>query len=280
MQPTREYKVPNNRVAASVKTDPGCVRETNEDNGRHVNPFNNEDGIQRGTLTIVADGMGGHSSGEVASEMAVDLIIRHFYADQTNPVADALRNAIEIANTEIFESSTSDERYFGMGTTVVALAIRDGVGVAAHVGDSRLYRLRDESMERLTIDHSQVMEMVQLGIISFDEAQHHEDKNIILRAVGTQPTVEVELSDPFPVEAGDEFLLCSDGLSDMADDEEIRRIWMGSPDIHAAAERLVALAKQGGGNDNITVGIVAVEPDNKAQVARKVPATREIGALQ
>ena len=279
MQPTREFQPPSNVIAASVITDPGCVRETNEDNGRHVNPFTPENGVQRCTLTIVADGMGGHSSGEVASEMAVDLIIQHFYADQASPVSEALRNAIEIANAEIFDSSISDERYFGMGTTVVALAIQDGEGFAAHVGDSRLYRLRNRDMERLTIDHSQVMEMVQLGIISFDEAQHHEDKNIILRAVGTQPTVEVEVADPFPVESGDEFLLCSDGLCDMADDEEIRQIWVDAPDIHAAAEQLIALAKDGGGSDNITVGIVRVSPLDEAQAARKIPVTREIGVL-
>ncbi len=275
MQPTREFRLPALTVAASVITDPGCVRETNEDNGRHVSPWAPESKMHRGTLTIVADGMGGHSSGEVASEMAVDIISRYFYEDETNSVPDALRNAIEMASSEIYDSSNSDLKYLGMGTTVVALAIQGNTGYAAHVGDSRLYRLRELQMERLTIDHSQVMEMVKLGILSFDEAQNHEDKNIILRAVGTQPTVEVELSEPFAVEIGDEFMLCSDGLCDMADDEEIRRIWVDAADIHAAGEQLVDLAKRRGGNDNITVGIVRVSAQDETEVTRKAPITRQ-----
>ncbi len=279
MRATREFRPPITTVLASVKTDAGCVRETNEDNGRHINPATAGNGPHRGTLTIVADGMGGHSSGEVASEMAVDLISKYFYADESIPVSDALRNAVEMANAEIFESSTVDLKYIGMGTTVVALVIKDGIGYAAHVGDSRLYRLRNGDMERLTIDHSQVMEMVRLGIISFDEAQHHEDKNIILRAVGTQPTVKVEVAEPFPVEAGDEFMLCSDGLCDMADDGEILEIWGRAPDLHAAAEQLIDLAKDRGGSDNITVGIVRVSQQEETQQARKVPVTREIGVL-
>jgi protein phosphatase len=275
MQPTRELQLSTNKIAASVKTDPGCVRETNEDNGRHVSPVTPEDGPNRGTLTIVADGMGGHSSGEVASEMAVDLISHYFYADQESPISDALRNAVELANADIYDSSTTAEEYFGMGTTVVALVIQEGTAYVAHVGDSRLYRLRGPDMERLTIDHSQVMELVQLGIISFEEAQNHEDKNIILRAVGTQPTVEVEMAEPFQVEVGDEFMLCSDGLCDMANDEEIRMTWVNAPDIHAAAERLIALAKERGGSDNVTVGIVRFSPD-ETHAASKVPVTREI----
>ena len=277
MQPTREIQLPTNKIEVSVKTDPGCVRETNEDNGRHVIPSNPENGDGRGTLTIVADGMGGHSAGEVASEMAVDLISQYFYSDEENPGPEALRNAIESANMEIYSSSMIDEAYSGMGTTVVALVIQNCIGYVAHVGDSRLYRLRDQNMERLTIDHSQVMEMVKLGIISLEDAQHHEDKNVILRAVGTQSFVEVEVSEPFAIEPGDEFLLCSDGLCDMANDDEIHRIWVNAPDVHAASEQLIAFAKQRGGEDNITVGVIHVWPQNQIQVERKVPVTREIG---
>jgi len=279
MQPTREYIAPITTVIASVKTDPGCVRETNEDNGRHVSQFSPEKSRHRGTLTIVADGMGGHSSGEIASEMAVELISQHFYDDKAGSITDALRGAIQAANSQIFRSSTLDLKYLGMGTTVVALVIHEGLGYAAHVGDSRLYRLRGVNMERLTVDHSQVMEMVKMGIISFDEAQHHEDKNIILRAVGTQPKVDVEVSDPFRVDVDDQYMLCSDGLCDMADDEEIRAIWVKAQDIYAASEALISLAKQRGGSDNITVGIVQVSATDAVQPARKVPITREIGVL-
>jgi len=272
--------MPNLSVTASVQTDTGCVREANEDNGRHITP-SPETQNQRGTLTIVADGMGGHSSGEVASEMAIELISRFYYEDDSDASSsDALRNAIEQASSQIYETSITDEKYFGMGTTVVALALLNDSAFAAHVGDSRLYRLRRQEMERLTIDHSQVMEMVKQGVISMAEAHTHDDKNVILRAVGTQPTVEVEVSEPFYVEAGDEFMLCSDGLCDMVEDAEIREVWLGAGnDIHAASEQLIDLAKRHGGHDNITVGIVRVAAANEVETSRKVRVTREIEVL-
>lgn len=279
MKPTREFQLPTLTIEASVKTDSGCVRESNEDNGRHISGFGAENGGDRGTLTIVADGMGGHSSGEIASEMAVELISRYFFTNEIDDAPNALRKAIERASAEIFGSTLLDTSLIGMGTTVVALVIQNGIGYAAHVGDSRLYRLRGREMRRMTIDHSQVMEMVMRGLISFEEAQTHEDKNIILRAVGTQPVVEVDVSDTFEVLPGDQFLLCSDGLCDMADDDDISSVWLGSSDIHSTTERLVNLAKERGGEDNITVGIVSVK-DAENVAARAVPATREIEGLR
>jgi protein phosphatase len=278
MKPTREIQASAFDIEAVVRTDVGCVRESNEDNGRHVVPNAPNDHARRGTLTIVADGMGGHSAGEVASEMAVDLTSSHFYSEQNGPVTDALQSAIESANAEIFETSISDTRFSGMGTTIVALAIQGQLGYAAHVGDSRLYRLRGNEIDRLTIDHSQVMEMVRLGLISIDEAQDHEDKNVILRALGTQPEVEVEMSTPFEIAGGDQFLLCSDGLSDLASDEEIGSIWIDAADPYAACDQLIDLAKQKGGSDNITVGIVKISPKSGNNTERRIPATREIEA--
>lgn len=277
MQPTREFRFPDLTVTAAVITDPGCVRDNNEDNGLHIRPSVTYDQPARGTLTIVADGMGGHSSGEIASSMAVELISRYFYENETVPPADALRIAIERASSEIFDSSVSDTKFFGMGTTVVALVIQGSFGYVGHVGDSRLYRLRGETMERMTEDHSQVMEMVKLGILTREEAQSHEDKNVILRAVGTQPSVEVEIYGPFQVEPGDEFMLCSDGLCDMANDDEIFSLWFGSTNIHDACEKLVEFAKSRGGNDNITVGVVlASVAETNESTARRVPITRQI----
>ena len=280
MQPTREFKIPNLIVTASVQTDAGCVRETNEDNGRHIIPFADEIQKQRGMLTIVADGMGGHSSGEVASEMAVELISKFYYEDESASSAKALEKAIEQASRQIYQTSISDEKYFGMGTTVVALVILNNTAFSAHVGDSRLYRLRGYEMELLTMDHSQVMEMVQQGIISMEEAQNHDDKNVILRAVGTQNTVQVEVSKPFDIEDADEFLLCSDGLSDMVTDTEIVQVWFGAKNIHTAVEKLIDLAKQNGGHDNVTVGIVKVSAENKVEKSKTVSITREIEVSQ
>lgn len=276
MQETRQIKTSDLQinVVASVRTDVGCVREANEDAGRHVQPNDAETQILKGTLTIVADGMGGHASGEVASRMAVDLIGEYYYGDRDNAPVDALKNAIENASSDIYQHSLTDESLFGMGTTVVALVLFGETAIAAHVGDSRLYRLRGEHLEPLTTDHSQVMEMVKHGILSMEEARNHEDKNVILRAVGTQPEVEAEVTAPFPVRIGDAFLLCSDGLSDMMDDEQIEKIMVSVGDYHTACELLIDAAKKHGGHDNITVGIVGISTADSTP--KTVRATRDI----
>ena len=279
MHETREFEIGsiNTTVVASVQTDPGCVREANEDSGRHVSPNDAETRLVRGTLTIVADGMGGHASGEVASQMAVELISEAYYAaDASVPATEALRQAIAEANAAIFETSSSDEKYFGMGTTVIALVLQGDRAFAAHVGDSRLYRFRGGVLELLTIDHSQVMEMVRHGIITMEQARNHDDKNVILRAVGTQPEVEVELTGPFSVQIGDTFLLCSDGLNDMVEDAVIEEILANEHSIHTASEKLIAAAKANGGHDNITAGIVRVTEQNVTETSRDVRVTREI----
>lgn len=275
MQVTREFKF-TTEITASVQTDTGCVREANEDAGRHTAPTDAEILLRKGTLTVVADGMGGHASGEIASAMAIEIIGETYYADTENNAAAALENAIQTANAEIYAKSLTDEKYFGMGTTLVALAVLNDSAITAHVGDSRVYRLRGGQMQLLTMDHSQVMEMVRHGIISMEEAHTHEDKNVILRAVGTQEQVEAEISAPFAVEPHDEFLLCSDGLSDMLTDAQIAEIWTSRRDIYTACERLITEAKAAGGHDNITVGIVRVAPKSEAAKAGAVRATREI----
>jgi protein phosphatase len=265
----------NTNITVSVQTDPGCVREANEDSGRHVNPNDADVRERRGTLTIVADGMGGHASGEVASQMAVELISELYYSLKNLSAPEALRAAVEQANSEIFNASASDEKYFGMGTTVIALALQNGQAFSAHVGDSRLYRFRKGELEMMTLDHSQVMEMVKHGIISMEEARDHDDKNVILRAVGTQKQVEVDVSEPFAVEVGDTFLLCSDGLNDMLTDAEMHAILIAEPDIHTACEKLIEAAKQNGGHDNITAGIVRIS-ESEPQASASVKITREI----
>lgn len=268
------------KVTASLQTDVGCLREANEDYGQHFVPSDWESKLRRGILTVVADGMGGHASGEVASRMAVDLIGRYYYQDMENPAPLALQKAVELANREIYEASTTDENLFGMGTTLIVMALLDNRAFTAHVGDSRLYRLQNQQLGLMTFDHSQVMEMVRQGLLSLEEAWNHEDKNIILRALGTQPNVEVELSDFFEVVAGDEFLLCSDGLSDMLTDAEIKQIWTSSKDVHTACENLIERAKQNGGHDNVTVGIIGIAPENEIAPQRVVPTTRETRRLE
>lgn len=270
----RERETPT--VIASLRTDAGCIRDANEDSGRHVNPNDTDIRVRKGTLTIVADGMGGHASGEVASNMAVELISELYYAGENLPPVEALRYAIERANEEIFAKSVSSEEYFGMGTTVITLVLLDDTAFCAHVGDSRLYRFRQGALEMLTLDHSHVMEMVKHGLITIEQARVHDDKNVILRALGTQAEVEVEVSEPFGFETGDTFLLCSDGLTDMLDDAEITEILTGETDIHNACERLINAAKENGGHDNITAGIVRIAAPDNTETGGNARITREI----
>jgi len=279
MLQTRQFSLDDAEISvtASVQTDPGCIRDSNEDSGRHVNPRDNETLAARGRLTVVADGMGGHASGEVASQIAVEAISEIYYSERKLAPPDALRKAVEAANHEIYEASLTDENLNGMGTTLVALVILGDRAFSAHVGDSRLYRLRGQRLELLTMDHSQVMEMVQHGIITMDQARNHDDKNVILRAVGTQPEVDVDVSSVFAAEPGDRFLLCSDGLNDMLEDGEIEAILASEADEFSAAEKLIAAAKANGGHDNVTVGVVSIgathaTPPQEARITREVEA--------
>ncbi|HKV41383.1 MAG TPA: Stp1/IreP family PP2C-type Ser/Thr phosphatase, partial [Blastocatellia bacterium] len=268
---------PGYQVVASVQSDTGCVREVNEDRGRYVEPGDHESLAGRGRLVVVADGMGGHSAGEVASEMAVEVICRSYYEDAGEP-AEVLKRAFLRANTEINEAAKKQVALNGMGTTCTALVLRNGSAIAAHVGDSRLYLVRGGQIYLMTEDHSAVMEMVKRGLLSLEEARHHPDKNVILRALGSRPNVEVTIWDEsFPVKAGDRFLLCSDGLYDLVEDDEIRDEAL-SADVHAGCRRLIDMARERGGYDNITVALVAVNGANSGPQNSIVPETRELEA--
>jgi protein phosphatase len=258
-------------------SDVGCVRELNEDSGTFVAPEDPELRARKGTLIVVADGMGGHSAGEVASKMAVDLIAQTYYEDRGEPQA-SLKKAFREANRAIHKAAEKDASKNGMGTTCTALVLQNGTAISAHVGDSRLYLVRNKAIYLLTEDHSAVMEMVKAGLLTLDQARHHPDKNVILRAMGSHPDVEVTTwEEPFPVRAGDRFLLCSDGLYDLIEDEEIRQIVeLGDP--HSACENLIALAKERGAHDNVTVGIASLKPQEEAQ-ERPVPETRQVEQL-
>jgi protein phosphatase len=274
VQPTPAFE-----IVATVQTDVGCVREINEDSGRLLRPSGPAQLASKGTLLVVADGMGGHSAGEVASQMAADVVSRLYYESADGP-GEALRRAVEEANRRIHSAAAADESKHGMGTTCTALSLCGGLAYAAHVGDSRLYMLRAGQLYQLSEDHSAVNEMVKLGLITKEQARTHEDKNVILRALGTSPEVEVSVIEPFGVRVGDQYLLCSDGLYDLVVDEEIASMLASAGDVHAAGERLIATAKERGGHDNITVGIIAIMPEGTgAAEAGNMRATRELEAL-
>jgi protein phosphatase len=250
-------------VVVGMLSDVGCVREVNEDSGTYIKPDDPALLTTKGLLIVVADGMGGHTAGEVASGLAIDVIPRAYYDDSGDP-ASALENAFHEANSAIYSAAEQDATMTGMGTTCTALVLQNGSAISAHVGDSRLYLVREGAIHLLTEDHSAVMEMVKAGLITHEQARHHPEKNIILRAMGSHADVEVTTwQEPFPVKAGDRFLLCTDGLYDLVDDEEIGRIVTLS-EPQSACENLIALAKVRGGHDNITVGIVCVNPEGEA----------------
>jgi len=228
-------------------TDVGVVRRGNED--AHF--------VDEG-IFAVADGMGGHNAGEVASALAVNTL----RATLRGGVAghDELRTVIQRANTAIYTASLDDSTQQGMGTTLTAVAAVHGradLVLVANVGDSRAYLYRDEMLERITVDHSYVQDLVTEGIISAEDARNHPRKNIVTRALGIDRTVEVDVS-PLQVRNGDRILLCSDGLVDEVDDHDIGRLLGRHSDPREAAEVLVAQANSAGGRDNTTVVVIDV----------------------
>ena len=248
---------PSYRIVAALRSDAGCHRQVNEDCWHYYGPDEADSVAGKGALAIVADGMGGHAAGEVASRMAVEVINRLYYGGSAD-ASTALERAFHEANRLIYRAAQSNARLNGMGTTCTALALRNGLAICAHIGDSRLYLARGGAIYLMSEDHSAVMELVRRGVMSRETARSHADRNIILRALGTRPEAEVTIwREPFPVRAGDCFVLCSDGLSDPVTDEEIKQAVL-SAEPAAACEQLIALAKERGGYDNITVGALKI----------------------
>ncbi len=244
-------------IEGLVLTDIGCRRQVNEDRASFVKPDDEERLTEKGVLMIVADGMGGHAAGEMASSLAVEIISRVYYEEPLEARA-ALEKAFHQANREIYRTAQQDQKLSGMGTTCTALALRHGLAFCAHVGDSRLYLVRGGEIYLMSEDHSAVMEMVRRGLMSLEAARHHADKNVILRALGTHPEVKLAIwEQPFPVQPEDQFVLCSDGLYDLVEDEEIKQAVL-SAELQTACTNLIALAKERGGPDNITIGLLRV----------------------
>lgn len=227
-------------------THVGRIRKTNQD------AFDRFDDPDRGEiLLVVADGMGGHRGGEIASRMAVGTLGKLWRVGEEDP-ADRLTQAIARANLEIHKLAGRDTMLRGMGTTVVALLLcQSGPSYAAHVGDSRLYRLRDDSFCPLTEDHSLVAQLVRDGSISPAEARSHPRRNQITRSLGARSDVDVGIA-PLELRSGDSFLLCSDGLYSMLPDEDLATLARRSKDPHAVVAWMIDAANQAGGMDNVT----------------------------
>lgn len=208
-------------------------------------------------LFVVADGMGGHKGGGYASRLAVEEILSKVENDEETSPAQVLVDAIIYANSCVLKAAQKDERLTGMGTTVVAATFDGETLTVANVGDSRLYVADEKEIRQITQDHSLVEEMVRFGGISREQARNHPDRNIITRAVGVEDHLKVDCFFA-PLKQGDKVLLCSDGLTNMLEDEEIRAILNEEEEIEVRALKLVERANDNGGKDNITV--IVMEP--------------------
>ena len=233
-------------------TDIGRKREINQD---YV--FATDETIGNlPNLLVVADGLGGHRAGDFASRFTVEVLAEEVQNSKETHPEQILGNAIQTANERLMEEAAKDSRLEGMGTTLVAATILDHVLYFANVGDSRLYLINKE-IRQLSKDHSMVEEMVRLGGLTEEEAKHHPDKNIITRAMGVKDKVEPDFFE-YRLKGGDTILMCSDGLTNMVDDDEIFQIVKSARDIVEAVETLIQRANENGGSDNI--GIVLAQP--------------------
>ena len=237
------------RVVAAGASDPGRVRAVNQD------AYWCGSVGAKGFLAVVADGMGGHQTGEVASQQALATFRATLRALRAHPPA-ALARAAQAANLDVHALATEHPEHQGMGTTLTALLIDDQVGLVGHVGDSRAYRLRDGTLEQLTHDHSWVADRVRQGLLSEDEARRHRWRNVITNALGANPTFRLDLA-AVDVQAGDRFLLCSDGMSMVVSEGLMAQILADRPP-QAAVEALVAEANDRGSPDNVTAVVVEV----------------------
>jgi serine/threonine protein phosphatase PrpC len=240
------------QTSTFAATDAGLVRTGNEDTG-----------FRGDTVVAVADGLGGHQAGEVASEIAIRAVAelegRRFATP--DEAREALVEAIIEGNRAVLDKASSDPAFWGMGTTMTAVALAgDRFAQLAHVGDSRAYLLREgEGLRQVTNDQTIVGELVRQGRLTPEEAAHHPQRSVVMQAVGLDPNLTVDTPAPLELVPGDQLLICSDGLSDAIDDATIARVLTEQPDGQAACQALIDAANAAGGPDNITVVLLRVQ---------------------
>jgi serine/threonine protein phosphatase PrpC len=262
-------------VQAAARTDVGLVRKNNEDNFGYD--------IQHGVF-VVCDGMGGQAAGEVASKIAVDTVLDYFRRSKPDPKhpvvgrtfegvsqrATSLANAIQLANLAIQETASSSSQHSGMGSTIVAVRVEGNLFSVAHVGDSRVYLIRNGSIQPLTSDHSLVMEQVRRGLLTMEEAETSKMQNLIVRALGSEESVEPDLADhEFMPE--DILLLCCDGMSRFVQENVMLERITGAATLEQACDDLIQAAKNGSSDDNITCVLVrAVEQSWRERMVDRI----------
>src|SRR5436190_13549950 len=248
-------------VRAVLRTDVGLVRSENQDFAATTTPAEEAEGHPGGRLMIVADGMGGHRGGATASRLAAETVKAQFLGAETSDIAVALRDGFTRANARIFSEAAANLDLRGMGTTTSALAVRDHKAWFAHVGDSRIYRVRGDEIKQLTEDHSLVASMVREGLITAKEAETHPRRNVLQRSMGVAEDVEIDVQGPFDLHEGDTFILCSDGLHGLVKEPELKDV-AKLPSIEAIADECVKKAIERGAPDNVTVIVARVEHDD------------------
>lgn len=248
------------RMNAVFMTDQGKVRQHNEDSGGIII---NHDGYR---LAIVADGMGGHRAGDVASQMTYMALSKQWENSSGILTADQsekwLEEQIIAVNSLLFDHARNNAECDGMGTTIVAVIATDHFATVANIGDSRCYLLNESGFKQVTEDHSLVNELVRFGQISKEDAEHHPRKNVLLRALGTTEQVAMDIKTII-FEEGDIFLLCSDGLSNKVSEQEMMEILKSNSPLEQKAASLIGFANDYGGEDNITLAIVEFSPGSK-----------------
>jgi protein phosphatase len=260
-------------MAGTMLSHPGCVREINEDTVAYVIPGDGDPTGRRGALALVADGMGGHAAGEIASRIAAYTVLRVYYELEGSP-PEVLGRSLAAAHQAIRNHSQAEPECAGMGTTCTVLVVRDGAAYLAHVGDSRAYLWRDDILHQISEDHSLVAEMVRQGTLTKEEAAQSPQRNIITRALGSEASAEpLVFSEGLPVRRGDVFVLCSDGLTDVVDDHTISETVAHQPPPEAC-QTLLDAALAAGGPDNISVGVFVI--GGSAPVATEMRSTRPI----
>jgi PPM family protein phosphatase len=242
------------------RTDRGKIRSLNED---RVGVFTNKAGV---LLAVVADGMGGHKAGDVASEMALTLIQQLWEPTEDTDTPEAcekwMRESIQKVNKEILDYANTHPDCYGMGTTLVCAVCHDRFVTVGNIGDSRCYLANADQFKQLTDDHSLVNELVKSGQIKKEEAENHPIKNILLRALGTEDEAKMDIHS-IGVQEGDYLILCSDGLTNKVSDRELYEILLSDLSLEEKADRLIRQANEYGGEDNITLALVHYDPSEK-----------------
>src|SRR4051812_25520050 len=244
-------------VQAVLRTDVGLVRSENQDFGTYTTPREESSSHPGGRLLVVADGMGGHRGGATASRLAAETVKAQYLGSETADIPAALKESLIRANARIFSEAQSNPELRGMGTTTSVLALRGDRGWLAHVGDSRIYLVRNDEIRQLTEDHSLVATMVREGLLTSAEAETHPRRNVLQRSMGVSEEVEVDVRGPIELQDGDVFILCSDGLHGLVKENEIKEI--ARKPIEAAADEFVRRALDRGAPDNVTVIVARVE---------------------